>query len=151
LFQAKAKYATGVFPVYKKMAGGRRKYEPTDKDLRIVEAMSGCGMPQEAIARALDIDAKTLRKHFRKALDSSADKADAQVAATLFKLATSGHCPSATFFWMKCRRGWKETTRLEHSGPDGRALVPIEAARALLEGAAASRPAEDSDEQPIKK
>ena len=60
------------------MAGGRKKYEPTDKDLRVVETMAGCGMPQEAISRALGIDGKTLRKHFRSALDSSADKADAQ-------------------------------------------------------------------------
>ncbi len=112
--------------------------------------MSGCGLPQDGIARALGIDGKTLRKHFRRELDSSADKANAQVGAALFKLATSCHCPAATIFWMKSRCGWRETSRLEHSGPDGRALVPIEAARALLEGAAASRPAEDSDEQPIK-
>ena len=90
------------------MAGGRRKYEPTDKDLRIVESMAGCGMPQASIARALGIDAKTLRKHFRRELDSSADKADAQVASTLFKLAISGRCPAASMFWMKCRAGWKE-------------------------------------------
>jgi hypothetical protein len=133
------------------MAGGRRKYEPTEKDLRIVEAMAGCGMPQDAIAGVLGIDGKTLRKHFRRELDSSADKADAQVGATLFKLATSGRCPAATMFWMKCRRRWRETTRVEHSGPDGRTLVPVEAARALLNNAAASRPAEDPDEKPIKK
>jgi hypothetical protein len=132
------------------MAGGRKKYEPTEKDLRVVETMAGCGMPQDAIARAMGIDSKTLRKHFRRTLDSSADKADAQVAATLFKLATSGRCAAATMFWMKCRRRWSETTRLEHSGPDGRTLVPIEAARVLLESAAASRPAEDPDETPIK-
>lgn len=98
------------------MAGGRKKYEPTDKDLRVVEAMAGCGLPQDAISRALGIDEKTLRKHFRRQLDSSADKANAQVGATLFKLATSGNCPAATIFWMKSRLGWKETTRLEHSG-----------------------------------
>jgi hypothetical protein len=139
-----------VFPAYKKMPGGRKKYDPTEKDYRIVEAMAGCGMPHESIARALGIDPKTLRKHFRRELDSSADKANAQVGATLFKLATSSNCPAATIFWMKCRLRWRETTRLEHSGPDGRALLPIEAARALLESAAASRPAEDSDEKPIK-
>jgi len=131
------------------MAGGRRKYEPTDKDLRTVEAMAVCGMPQESIARVLGIDGKTLRKHFRVLLDTSADKADAQVGATLYKLATSGLCPAATIFWMKCRRRWRETTRVEHSGPDGRALVPVDTARALLEAAAGSRPAEDPDEKPI--
>ena len=96
---------------------GRRKYEPTEKDIRVVEAMAGCGLPQDAIARALGIDEKTLRKHFRRQLDSSADKANAQVGATLFKLAISGNCPAASIFWMKSRLGWRETTRLEHSGP----------------------------------
>jgi hypothetical protein len=133
------------------MPGGRRKYEPSDKELRIVEAMASCGMPQEAISRALGIDGKTLRKHFRRELDCSADRADAQVGATLYKLATSGRCPAASIFWMKCRRGWRETNRVEHSGPGGRELVPIEAARVLLEKAAASRPPEDHDEEPIKK
>ena len=85
------------------MPGGRKRYDPSEKDLRIVEAMAGCGMPHESIARALGIDAKTLRKHFRHQLDSSGDKANAQVGATLFKLATSGNCPAATIFWMKCR------------------------------------------------
>lgn len=131
------------------MASGRKRYEPTEKDLRIVETMAGCGMPQESIARALGIDSKTLRKHFRRELDCSADKADAQVAASLYKLAISGRCPPATIFWMKSRRGWRETSRLEHAGPDGRALLPIDTARALLKGAAASRPAEDDDEEPI--
>ena len=132
------------------MAGGRRKYEPTDKDLRVVETMAACGMPQESIARVLGIDAKTLRKHFRVALDTSADKANAAVANRAYQMAVAGNPPSATYFWLKCH-GWKETSRVEHSGPDGRALVPIEAVRELLQNAAASRPPEDEDEKPIKK
>jgi hypothetical protein len=132
------------------MPGGRRKYEPTAKELRIVESMAGCGIPQESIALALGIDGKTLRRHFRRELDTSASKANAQVAATLYNLATSGRCPAATFFWMKCRLKWKETSRVEHSGPDGKALVPVEASRTLLEIAAATRPREDEDEKPIK-
>ena len=133
------------------MAGGRRKYSPTDKDQRTVEAMAGLGMPQDKIARVLRIDAKTLRKHFRILLDSAADIANARVGATLYKLATSGLCPAATIFWMKSRLEWRETSRLEHTGPDGKALIPVDAARALLASAADSRPAEDDDEDPIEK
>ena len=117
----------------------------------MVEAMAGLGMRQDAIARVLGIDAKTLRKHYRPLLDSSADKANAQVGATLFRLATSGRCPAATIFWMKCRLEWRETNRLEHTGPDGKVLIPVDAARALLDSAAASRPTEDPDESPIRK
>jgi len=116
----------------------------------MVEAMAGLGMRQDTIARVVGIDAKTLRKHFRRLLDSAADIATTKVGATLYNLATSGRCVPATIFWMKCH-GWKETTRVEHTGKDGRALVPIESARALLKDAAASRPAEDPDEDPIKK
>jgi hypothetical protein len=117
----------------------------------MVEALTVCGAVQESIARVLGIDAKTLRKHFRSVLDTAGDKADAQVAASLFKMATSGTCPAASIFWMKARRSWRETSRVEHTGPGGKALVPIEAARALLKDAASSRPPEDPDEQPVKK
>jgi hypothetical protein len=132
------------------MAGGRRKYEPTEKDLRMVEAMAGLGMRQDTIAGVVGIDAKTLRRHFRRLLDSAADIATTKVGATLYNLATSGRCVAATIFWMKSH-GWRETTRVEHTGPDGKALIPVDAARALLESAADSRPAEDEDEDPIKK
>jgi hypothetical protein len=131
------------------MPGGRKKYEPTEKDQRIVEAMAGCGMRQDSIARTLRIDAKTLRKHFRGELDTSADKANAQVGATLFRLATSGRCPAATIFWMKSKLGWKDTSRFEYVGQRGEELVPVESARALLATVAASRPPEDEDEKPI--
>jgi hypothetical protein len=132
------------------MAGGRRKYEPTDKDIRIVEAMARCGMPQDAIARVLGIDGKTLRKHFRVELDTSADKANAAVANKAYQMAVTGSPPAATFFWLKCH-GWRETSRVEHTGPGGRSLVPIETARALLKDGVSSRPPEDEDEKPIKK
>jgi hypothetical protein len=132
------------------MAGGRRQYNPTDKDQRTVEAMAGLGMRQDKIARVLGIDAKTLRKHFRRLLDSAADIATTKVGATLYNLATSGRCVAATIFWMK-NHGWRETTRVEHTGKDGRPLVAVDAARALLENAADQRPPEDPDEDPIKK
>jgi hypothetical protein len=133
------------------MPGGRKKYEPTKQDLGVVEAMASCGMPQDAIARVIGIDDKTLRKHFRRVLDCSADRANAKVGATLYHLATSGQCVAATIFWMKSRNRWTETSRVEHTGPDGKALIPVDAARALLESAADLRPPEDPDEDPIKK
>jgi hypothetical protein len=78
-------------------------------------------------------------------------KANAAVANKAYQMAVAGSPPAATFFWLKCRNGWKETSRIEHTGPGGKALVPIEAARALLKDAAASRPPEDPDGQPVKK
>ena len=88
----------------------------------MVEAMAGYGIPETEIARTLGekgIDPKTLRRHFRKELDTGATKANLAVAQSLFKLATSGQSPAAAMFWLKCRAGWKETTQLEHTGPQG--------------------------------
>jgi hypothetical protein len=106
--------------------------------------MASCGMTQAAISRALGVDEKTLRKHFRRALDSSADRANAQVGATLFKLATSGNCPAATIFWVKSRLGWRETTRLEHSGPDGAPLLPLADVDRIIHEARGGREKEKS-------
>ncbi len=39
-------------------------YEPTDEQRRTVTAMASCGVSQQAIASVLQIDPKTLRKHF---------------------------------------------------------------------------------------
>ena len=44
---------------------------------------------------------------------------DKAVAQALYKMAISGTCPAATMFWLKCRAGWKETSVLQHSGPNG--------------------------------
>jgi hypothetical protein len=88
----------------------------------MVEAMAGYGVPEAHIARTLSdrgIDPKTLRRHFRKELDTGATKANAAVAQSLFKMASSGNHPAASMFWLKCRAGWRETTILEHTGPQG--------------------------------
>jgi len=37
-------------------------------------------------------------------------------------MAMAGDPPAATFFWLKCRAGWKEKQEIAHSGPDGNAL-----------------------------
>jgi len=127
---------------------GRRRYQPNDKDRRIVEQMAIGGARQSDVAAVLDVDAKTLRKYYRKELDTSAARANAQVAGTLFKIATSGESAAASIFWMKSRCGWKESNRLEHTG-QGQHLPSIEAVRALL-NPGTPRPPEDPDETPIK-
>src|SRR5260370_41952876 len=100
----------------------RPRFIPTAEQRRNVEALAAYGIPEEELARTIGehgIDAKTLRKYFRRELDVAATKANSAVAQTLYQLATSGKCPAATMFWLKCRSGWKETTVLQHSGPQG--------------------------------
>lgn len=130
------------------MPTGRKRFEPSEQQRRMVESLAGCGIRQDAIARMMQIDAKTLRKHFREELDCGADKANAQVANTAYKMATSGKVPAATIFWLKTRNGWRETARGDNSGD---ALLPVGTARMILAEAALGRPQEDEDEQPITK
>lgn len=86
----------------------------------MVEQMSAVGIPQESICLVIrdGIDDKTLRKHFRRELDTAAVKANAKVGGTLFNKAMAGDT-TAAIFWAKTRMGWKEKQHHEHSGPDG--------------------------------
>ena len=140
-------------PIKKSMPRGQPKYQPTESDRNTVRSMAATGFTHEQIATCLGtagIDPKTMRKHFKMELATAAIKANAAVANRAYQMAVAGDPPAATFFWLKCRNRWKETSRVEHTGPDGKALIPVDAARALLESAADLRLPEDPDEDPIK-
>ena len=74
----------------------------------MAKAMAGLGLPQDQIALLLEIDPKTLRKHFRDDLDRGMAEANVKVGQTLFAMATRGDNTAATIFWMKARAGWRE-------------------------------------------
>src|SRR5580692_88384 len=99
-------------------------FEPTDEHRRTVRAMAGFGVPQDDIATFLEIDAKTLRKHFRSELDRGSIEANVKVAQTLFTMATVDKNVAAAIFWMKSRGGWREKTSIEQLGPDGNPIAP---------------------------
>ena len=84
------------------------EFEPSDDQRRTVRAMSGFGIPQPDIATHLEIDPKTLRKHFRRELDRGVTEANTKVAQSLFNMATQGNNVAAAIFWMKARAGWRE-------------------------------------------
>jgi hypothetical protein len=95
---------------------GRKAFMPTAEQKKLVEALSGYGIPQEDICRLVTdnrgqpISDRTLRKAFRHELDNGAVKANAKVAEALFKHATGGGKEGvvAAIFWLKTRAGWKE-------------------------------------------
>lgn len=91
---------------------GRRAHRPDPAGRRQVEAMAGYGIPEADIATVLEIDPKTLRKHYRKELDKGHIKSTAKVAENLYKKATGDgrEAVIAAIFWLKTRAGWKETT-----------------------------------------
>ena len=88
-------------------------FEPTEEQRRTVKAMAGLGVPHEGIATMLDIDAKTLRKHFHPELERGSVEATAKVAQSLFQMATTGKNVAAAIFWMKARAGWREKHELQ--------------------------------------
>ena len=94
-------------------------FEPTDDERKLVGQMCAVGIPQEQICRVVrdGIDDKTLRKHFRKELDTAKVKANAEIGGVLFNKAINGDT-TAAIFWAKTQMGWRELTSLELSGGD---------------------------------
>jgi hypothetical protein len=103
--------------------GGKRgmpAFVPTDTERRQAEALSGYGIPQDQIAALIrnGISIDTLRKYFAAELVTGKAKANAKVGKTLFQKAADGDT-SAMIWWSKTQMRWIETSRLEHTSPDG--------------------------------
>jgi hypothetical protein len=106
---------------------GRRAHKPDPASQRQVEAMAGYGIPEADIATVLEIDPKTLRKHYRRQLDKGHIKATAKVAENLYRRATGEGRESviAAIFWLKTRAGWKETSVTELASRDKEPVTVI--------------------------
>lgn len=109
----------------------RAPHEVTDVTRGQVEALAGYGFTHDEIGSHLGISEKTLRKHYRKEIDGAVIKANALVARSLHKMATSGNT-AAAIFWMKARAGWREKASIEISGPEGGPLEFADATEKLL-------------------
>ena len=116
-------------------------HEPTDKTRSEVSALASFGVPQEDIAAYIGISKPTLAKHYFDELSFSSIKANATVGKFLFNMASGqaiksgasyAECSRAAMFWAKTRMGWRETDRLEHSGPNGGA-IPVEIKRTIVD------------------
>lgn len=94
----------------------RKPHEPTPEQRKLVSALASYGVTQKDICEQVEIDLKTLRKHYRKELNNSMVMANAKVAESLFKMATQKMNVAAAIFWAKTRMGWREVAEIEHSG-----------------------------------
>jgi hypothetical protein len=117
-----------------KNKGGRPPYVPTDKDRKAVEVMCAYGITQKDISVALGIAPMTLQKYFADELATAYIKANAKVAETAYAMATSGKCPAATFFWLKCRAHWRETTDLRLTGDPNNPLEVVSRIERVITG-----------------
>jgi len=105
---------------------GRKPFIPTDKQRGMVEALVGLGLPQEEVSLLIinpetdkHIDAKTLRKAFAYELRVGGAKVKAEIARTLFQMATEDKSVNAALFLAKARLGWKETLANEQKDAGG--------------------------------
>ncbi len=108
----------------------QKAHKPTPEIRRQVETLVGFGMPQPDIARMVGIGLMTLHKYYREELDAGEGKANAQVANSLFKMATSGNV-AAAIFWMKTRARWRETAQEIDLNVTAKDVSDDERARAL--------------------
>ncbi len=86
-------------------------HEPTEKTRAEVAALVSFGNTQEEIASYIGISSDTLGRHYRDELDNSVVRANAKVAAKLFRKAIDGDDIKAQIFWLKTRARWREKDR----------------------------------------
>ena len=108
-------------------------HQPTDKTRAEIVALRSYGVPIKEVAAYIGIDDKTLYKYYKDELENSAIKANANVGKFLYQAAsgqalatgaTYSDCVRAAMFWAKTRMGWKETNVQEHTGANGKPLIP---------------------------
>lgn len=89
-------------------SGKSKPHEPTEKTRAEVGALISFGNTQAQIADHLGIHEETLRIYYRDEIDNSVIRANAKVAAKLFRKATEGDDLTAMMFWLKTRAKWRE-------------------------------------------
>ena len=98
-------------------------------DLKQVESLAANGLTQEQIATALGISESTLHKRkqenteFTAAIKRGKAKGIALVTNKLMESIKGGNMTGMIFF-LKTQAGWKETNVQEHTGANGKDLIP---------------------------
>jgi len=113
--------------------------------------MAGYGVPEADIGGVIGVDPKTLRRHYRDELKHGHVKANARVAESLYRRATTEGAQSVTaaIFWLKTRAGWKETSAHEIAGRDGSPIETIDVSPRELAKAIVAVLATAPIEQPL--
>lgn len=90
---------------------GRPDFEPTDDQKKDVLKYAKTGVPHETISKILGINPRTLTRHFENELELGKAECTATYIGTLYELANKEKIPSAVFFYLKTKEGYRETDR----------------------------------------
>ena len=85
--------------------GGVPEHIPTEETREKVVEFSCAGYNQQQIGDYLDIDEKTLRKHYRNELDKAKMEKTIALSGSLYRDALAGN-EQAREFWLKCQARW---------------------------------------------
>lgn len=121
---------------------GKPPWQPTDAERLMVESCMASGdFTQEQIAAVLRVDHDTLVKHCREELGGGRQALNAKVSGALAKKALDGDL-GAIVWYEKTRRGFRDTSRHELTGADGR---PIQTVAGVVQITADMSPQEAAD------
>ena len=106
----------------------RDEHVPTDEKRAIVRALAKYGVRQHDIAVQIGVAKGTLIKYYSEDLDAGMAEAAEGLAKTAYQMAMDGDVRMMIFL-LKTRLGYRETTRIECSGPDGEPIKTEQAIR----------------------
>lgn len=86
--------------------GGDSPHVPTDLNRGLVQGLYLAGVKQETIARRLNIDEDTLRKHYRAELDDALGDIHNLACKVIIEKIHKKEMKAA-IFWLTHRAGWK--------------------------------------------
>ena len=92
-------------------------HKPTEQNRKKVISYARLGITHEEIARVLQIDAKTLRLHYRDELDTAHTIANAAIGGELYRKAMDGDT-TCLIWWTKARMRWSEKRETDTEAPD---------------------------------
>lgn len=103
---------------------GNPPFVATDEQRIQVEAYVAAGAQQWLIAEYLQVSIDTLQRHFAVELEHGKQRIDAKVGSSIVQKALAGDADFMKFYAAR-RAGWKTTTAVESSGPDGGPIVYV--------------------------
>ena len=107
---------------------GRPSHERTDEKAAQVEALVSFGVTIPEICTFIGVSEETLRKYYKREIETAKVRRNAKVASFLFHSASGdaiadgasySDCLRASMFWLKTQAGFKERHEIDHTSTDG--------------------------------